>query len=311
MTEHYFLKGSGDIKGYIAANARQLFLPYSADPKFPIDDVVESHLRWLEQSELIGLPRTEGGAAVERSPFDSDEIGVKVFKLAMTYPITASTKGLDPLVADMNKAVSGLGCSLMIARVDARNVAFVQALERSGHVVCDVLTTYSLIPEALVRFDSEEVRIRDGRPTDAHWMIDMSVEGFSFSHYFNSPWVDENSARRIIAKWIINSVTGYADRVLVAEYNNEPIGYITLKKRRFSSDYSVDSIDLIAVSDAHRGKRVGRALISRAVDSLLEGDSLLYVGTQAQNTAACRMYEAVGFRQVALAVTLHKQLDAR
>jgi len=311
MGRRFYLKGRGDVERYIRQNAKRLFVPHSVDPEFPLCTAVESHLASLEHSEPIELSSTEGGAFIEESSFDSAALRMKVFRLIKCYPTSADPKNLDGLVRELTDSAKRAFCELMIARVDAQDMALVQAFERSSYVACDVLVTYSLKPREVVPADVGDLELRDGRVNDADWMARISAEAFSFSHYFNSPWVNRRSAEEVVKKWINNSIVGYADRVLIAEREGKPVGYITVRSKSVCEGYKMSTIDLIAVDQSARGQGVGRILTSTAIATHKEEVSSWYVGTQAQNSAACRMYESVGFRQASLSATFHKLLGEK
>jgi len=302
--------GERNLKEYVISNAKQLLSPYSSDPRFPLDEAITSHLERLAHSSHIELPAVSGGALVEESAFDSGVLGVKVFRLTEFYPVATDIDGLSDLVRAVNEAASKLSCDLLIARVNAQNMALAQALERSDYVMCDVLSTYSLIARQLIPFQTSGLTLREGTTDDANWMIDISTGQFSMSHYFNSPWIKRESANKIMEAWIKNSVAGYADGVLVAERGDERVGYATWRRKVFGQDYLVWLIDLVAVSKAHQGRGIGRTLVSRATaDARANGAMVVYAGTQANNIAACKMYESLGLRQASLSVTFHRLLS--
>jgi GNAT superfamily N-acetyltransferase len=93
-------------------------------------------------------------------------------------------------------------------------------------------------------------------------------------------------------RWIENSCRGQADRVLVAEWEGQPAGYITCHRERPGAG----RIGLFAVDERARGKGLGADLIRDAIEWFQsEGMSEIFVATQGGSEPAQRVYRKQGF----------------
>ena len=104
----------------------------------------------------------------------------------------------------------------------------------------------------------------------------------------------------------------YSGIILVAEKEQQVVGYITLLCRFVSDDIDdgpreYGYITEIFVSADQRGQGIGKALLKRAENELRkESISDLMIGVLASNTPAKAIYLAAGYKE--FAITLEKKL---
>lgn len=100
--------------------------------------------------------------------------------------------------------------------------------------------------------------------------------------------------------WIKNSIeSDFADYILVYKLENKIIGFLTLKEKE---DYF--QIGLISVSEKHRGKGIGTALLKK-VDMIVGVNKEVRVVTQLDNQSACNLYSKNGYSQSSLTYIYH------
>jgi dTDP-4-amino-4,6-dideoxy-D-galactose acyltransferase len=103
--------------------------------------------------------------------------------------------------------------------------------------------------------------------------------------------------------WIAKSIQGYADAVLVADWEDRVVGYVTCK----SLDLTLGQIGLLAVDGGAVGLGFGSALITVALDWFRErGHQRVRVVTQGRNTRAQRCYQRAGFVTEAVRLSYHR-----
>jgi len=95
-----------------------------------------------------------------------------------------------------------------------------------------------------------------------------------------------------------------SNKVLVAEKNNSVVGFIILSMKTLE-DVPYGVIDLIAVDPNERSLGIGKLLLLKALSWFSSKVSSVYVGTQANNIPAVRLYEGNGFKLVEAEATLH------
>ncbi len=82
--------------------------------------------------------------------------------------------------------------------------------------------------------------------------------------------------------------------ILVAEIGREVAGYVVLR-----STVGESELANLAVSPAHRGTGVARALLAQAVETASErGATWIFLAVRASNRKAARLYERFGFREI-------------
>jgi ribosomal protein S18 acetylase RimI-like enzyme len=98
---------------------------------------------------------------------------------------------------------------------------------------------------------------------------------------------------------------GWADIVLVEDRDGGPVGYVTVHLKGETS-----SIGLIAVAEEHRGKGVGQALVSSAVDwARSRKVPHMSVVTQGRNIEAQRTFQRAGFLTTKTQLWFHRRHD--
>ena len=187
------------------------------------------------------------------------------------------------------------------AKCPLDNIAAVGQLEDAGFRVIDAALTFDaarLLPDAggkAVRFataqDRAAVRAIAGR-------------AFRYTRFHLDPALPKALAHGIKAAWADNYFAGQrGDGMVVAEYGGKIAGFLQLL---WQGETLV--IDLIAVEPEAGRMGLATAMIGFAAVNGT-GDarrpSSFKVGTQAANTASCRLYENLGFRICASAFVLH------
>ena len=95
-------------------------------------------------------------------------------------------------------------------------------------------------------------------------------------------------------------IDGKTSRALTMVDGNEVVGYITLRQPEGHPDEQ--RLGFVIVDDSKRGRGLGKALVSMAVDYALNdlGAKTVSLGVFENNSSAIRCYEAAGFQRVAL-----------
>jgi dTDP-4-amino-4,6-dideoxy-D-galactose acyltransferase len=105
--------------------------------------------------------------------------------------------------------------------------------------------------------------------------------------------------------WIERSCNGYAEAVFVADYRDQPSGYISCHVNG-----SVGSIGLIAVAENARGRGLGSQLVAAALAYFSQTRcSEVSVVTQGRNCAAQSLYQTTGFRTASVRLWYHRWFE--
>jgi dTDP-4-amino-4,6-dideoxy-D-galactose acyltransferase len=123
------------------------------------------------------------------------------------------------------------------------------------------------------------------------------------SRFYNDPGFPEERCEQLYRTWIERSCHGYADKVLVAEYQQRPAGYVSC---HLHSDGTA-AIGLLAVADWARGIGLGGQLVTGALHFFARaGSKRVTVVTQGRNCAAQRLYQNCGFRSASMELWYHR-----
>lgn len=129
---------------------------------------------------------------------------------------------------------------------------------------------------------------------------------FSSRFYFD-PGFSKESCHELYDAWIKRSCEGYADAVLVAELNSEPVGYVSC---HLGAESSEGRIGLVGVEAKAQGQGVGWQLIASALEWFRQHDAkTVTVVTQARNLASQRLYQRRCFIIRSVRLWYHKWFD--
>jgi len=130
----------------------------------------------------------------------------------------------------------------------------------------------------------------------------LGVAAGERSRYATDPGMPPGTAARMYAIWIRESFGGtMGDEVLALRDASGFAGLVTLK-----FDPDAGAIGLLSVAQRSRGAGIGRALVAAAGARFRErGLGRAHVVTQGENEAACRMYEACGYRRARTQLAAH------
>ena len=89
-----------------------------------------------------------------------------------------------------------------------------------------------------------------------------------------------------------------ADLSLIAEIDNNPIGYV-IARREFRENEIIGHVIAIAVHPEHRRKGIGRKLMETVLQEFKKlGVKKVYLEVRVNNLPALRLYEKLGFKIV-------------
>jgi len=209
------------------------------------------------------------------------------------------------------RIVEQLRVRMVSARVNLKDLRTIQALELEGAVLTDVLLTYRFDLERARTPHESSFKVGAARQTDERELKRLGRTIFTLDRFHGDQRLPPSKSDDAYEKWVSNSLHGFADCVLVARNNTEPIGFITCKIDRLGNGCKRGLIDLVGVDPSFSGRGIGQLLIHKALDWFENSAKVgsTYVGTQASNSHAIRMYEKTGFEHVDSEATVHLWSD--
>ena len=124
-------------------------------------------------------------------------------------------------------------------------------------------------------------------------LISLALQSGVFSRFNTDPKFSREQYERLYTCWAINSVNHeIADIVWIAAHEGDPVGMVTATKKQ-----GAGQIGLLAVDEKMRGQQIGTDLVRQSLQWFLsQGIKTVKVQTQAENAAACRLYEKCDFK---------------
>jgi ribosomal protein S18 acetylase RimI-like enzyme len=205
----------------------------------------------------------------------------------------------------------------LLCQMDVRCREETAALINQGAIIGDTLVTLELnlgeLPEvAAATLESApfKLQVKPAVSGELPVICDIAAESFDHSRIYQDNRFDQDKARQFYPKWLRDSFgTNELVYVLKDKTPEEAVlGFISLQ---FHEAERRIVIRLIAVDELHRGRGYGQIMMDWLIrDGLKRGFHRIQVGTQANNTAALRLYEKNGFRTIGAKCRFHIWLDS-
>lgn len=229
----------------------------------------------------------------ELLPWDSEHFGMRVARAA-AGPLTA-----DRLAAlDRWCEARGVDCLYLLA--DGDDFETLHRAPAAGFAFVDVRLTFDRPAPAEA---APAPDVRPARTDDLPALRPIARRGHTDSRFYADRRFPRERCDDLYDRWIVRSVEGWADAVLVAEADGRAAGYATCHRAADGSG----SIGLVGVGEAARGRGLGGRLVAAALGWFAgEGVERVEVVTQGRNVAAQRLYQAHGFRTRRVEIWYHR-----
>ncbi|MBE2271239.1 MAG: GNAT family N-acetyltransferase [Anaerolinea sp.] len=197
------------------------------------------------------------------------------------------------VVAHMNDwcALHQIDCLYFLA--DPAHYETTWLTQANGFVYVDTRVTLTATltdPENVSDVLPDSIRV--SRVEDVPALQAIARSSHRDSRFYFDPVIPAARCDDLFATWIERSVTGkFADVVLVADVDDEPVGYCALQITERGA-----KLALIGVSAAARGQGLGTKLVRATLDWFRQhGYRKVEVVTQGRNVGAQRLYIKHGF----------------
>lgn len=138
---------------------------------------------------------------------------------------------------------------------------------------------------------NSEVKIRLAQDSDIAQLRQMAAVNHTDSRFYYDSHFPREKCDELYATWIEKSCHGFADAVLIAEIQNEVVGYISCSIKN-----GVGNIGLVGVKATTQGKGIGKLLVNQACQWFKQNEANnVTVVTQGRNIIAQRLYQKNGF----------------
>ncbi|MEO8367823.1 MAG: GNAT family N-acetyltransferase [Candidatus Solibacter sp.] len=187
-----------------------------------------------------------------------------------------------------------IDCLYYLAPHDPHTIA---AAETFHFALTDIRVTYE---RPLANLPAPPADIRQARPADLERLKQIAAHSFTDSRFYADPHFGRAQCDALYAIWLERDFA--EGRVLVAEHEGQPAGFVTCN---YHGD--TGNIGLIAVDAAAHGRGLGRRLVTAALhDFAAHGVTRSTVVTQARNIASQRLYQNCGYLLRSSALWYHR-----
>jgi ribosomal protein S18 acetylase RimI-like enzyme len=226
---------------------------------------------------------------VERLDWDSTFFGARMGR------IVRGEAGPAVTAATLDRARTD-GFDHVILRVMAGDFSGIRDAETTGMSLVDMAIDFARPAGEIER---EALVLRDASPDHLPWARDLGGRAFVHSRFYSDPFFSPEQGMAFHRQWVTNLWNGLASFVLVAAVEDRNAGFICC-----GQDGNEGRIVLITTDERVRGRGVGRALVSGALERMAaSGVETARVKTQAANIGALNLYERCGFMIAASELT--------
>jgi dTDP-4-amino-4,6-dideoxy-D-galactose acyltransferase len=181
------------------------------------------------------------------------------------------------------------------------SVSIKTAEENKFHFV-DIRVELELQFEGIISKDSIGGPLRSCNQDDIPILQAMAKISHRDSRFYSDGNFPNKICDALYEKWIERSCAGYANEVLIAEYQGRVAGYVSCHLGHLKEG----SIGLLAVHPDFQGKGLGRLLVEGAIRWFADHDVCrATVVTQGKNYKAQRLYQRCGFVTKSVHVWYH------
>jgi GNAT superfamily N-acetyltransferase len=235
------------------------------------------------------------------SAIDTSRFGVRVAKSAPSSP-QEWRAALDFCARE--------AVELLIARIDASDLALARRIETDGARLTDGLVRFRSTRLAPGAKGGGALPVRTANPAEAPLVRDLARRSFAgyMGHYHADLRLDRAACDETYADWAYRACAdpAVADAVLVAEDAGKLVGFGAL---RMTAPDEADGM-LFGVDPVARGRGVYRALLEAFIAwSAQRGARSATYSTQLANAAAQRAIARAGFEPDRTFLTFHKWFE--
>lgn len=258
----------------------------------------------------------------ERLEWDTETLGFGVGRIAALLGKEAVDK--KNLLDEVAVHARERGIKLIQCRVAYRDMTSIHALEAAGFSAVDAMNVCLWDKEASAVQIGESRALKAecditvspavrGDEREREVLRELSQSAFTHSRLHNDSAFSKAQCDRFYGNFLEGILNNPSSVSLVAREKDVPVGVIAgvpddmLAKRLPAG---LGYVSLVAVSDRHRRRGIGGALLHSFVEEFSSRVRFVEASTQMDNYAALNLYARGGFEFVSSLVTFHKWLDS-
>lgn len=238
---------------------------------------------------------------IKQDKFNSELFGIKMGNIILSNDEMNNEKLNVKEVVEKGKCE---GFAHISTKISTPYKAMFNNFVQHGFYLTDTLFEY------VYKFDGRSLPgithktiLRDYREDDLEGLMKIAKESFDYDRFHSDPALDNELCDKYYEQWVYNSCHGFADKVIVSEYDNSVAGFTT-GKADHTQEYG--HLVLSAVSNSYRGLGIYTSMIYEGIKWIKkEGFKGLIVGTQINNIAVQKAWIKLGFTVLNSEYVLH------
>lgn len=285
------------------SNILFFYSPYNFIRSIPFEKNIEIVKRSIFDDHLLRFDATVNGKTVfyfyQQLPWDTGFFSINTFKLSYVLYDNVSFEELGQTSLQFADMLRRQGKCYCFIEIPSEDIFCIQALNVAGFKLIETRLTY--FRGQLEDFSNERYSVRPADLSDTENLKRVAREMRNDYDRFHADAVfDQKDADEFLAKYIEESIKGFADLVLIPAEQGLPSDSF-LTARYFKADWeqlgvNVSKMVLSAVSGTtNRGWY--KKLISEMTYALKEeGAQYIFMNTQSTNRAVFYTWESLGYR---------------
>ncbi len=243
---------------------------------------------------------------IKKDSFNSEIFGLKMGNVELDNPILNYKQFITEEKAFLNDFEH------LSLKIDSNNKQLFNYAIASGYYLVDTLIEYiftknkSILPKI-----NHKCELRDYQINDLKDLKNIAKNSFEIDRFHSDKNLSRERCDLYYEKWVENSCNGFADKVIVATYKDEIVGFTTGKN--YEND-ELGHLVLSAVSNKYRGLGIYTSMIYEGVSWILNDFQFkkgILVGTQLNNIAVQKAWIKLGFSVFKSTYVLHKYLGRK
>lgn len=248
-----------------------------------------SKLEGDEETKRFG---SQASLFVRNLRWDSNYFNIPVYKLEFASWDENVINPINVLIPELKLLKTKLAHYYIFSEIPSEDLIMLQALSIAGYKLIETRITYYY--NNLQQFNyHDRFNVRLATEADIPSLRKVAMEARnSFDKYHADPFFTKSTADEYLATFVENSVNGFADIVMIPEWNAGAFFTANIKS---SIDLKLGQIVLVAVGKECKGWHL-RLLVEMSYFFKERGVETAYMVTQSTNRAVIRNCEKLGYR---------------
>ena len=232
-------------------------------------------------------------------PWDTEHFGCRIARANIRQLDTASWRRLEGWRREQS-----IDCLYFLTSAADQDTIF--ELQRRRFDFLDIrMTLEKKLQPPQPKPADEFFLFREAHEKDVSQLLGMSRDKFNFTRFYADRCFDNGLAAQMYEIWLNKSLTmGFADRVLVAEFENQVVGFVVCHLNRPLGE---GNIGLVLIEESMQGRGLGGKMLQYAAHWFYaRGMRKVSIVVQGKRIPVQRMCQRCGFVTRSVELWYHK-----